>query len=284
MTERFAGPSSRLLAPPGGATQLITKAPPRALLDSKRVTGMESMEVGMVEQEVVLDEGTRQRNREFQRRMMAVESRQEEWAILLSAEERNRDKEHEDVLAEIKGKLDRACTTIWDKIDADFSVFHTEHIPPLEKKMEVQEEDFDLFINFTVPKAIDECSEAIARKVEKGRETFVIENTKVMKREEKIVERFERHVGRTRQGVEDEEATRIGKLHLLTEEIDAPERIDERLEENQLTTMMAELVAIRKQIKAEAKERAMEDNLVLDEMLRTQQKLQQSVLENFGSE
>jgi hypothetical protein len=245
---------------------------------------METMEVSMSEQEVVLDEGTRARNREFKRRMDAVQCRQEEWGKLLATEESNRDKEHEDVMSSVREKLDKACKTVYDKIDKDFSVFHTTHIPPEEDRMTALEADFEHFINVTVPKAIDECSGIIARKVEKARETFIIENTKVVKREEKIVERFERHVGRTRQGVEDECATRIGKMHLLTEEIDAPERIDERLEEVKLTKMMRELVEVRKLIKEERKDRAKEDNLVLDEMLRTQQMLQQSVLENFGSE
>ncbi|GMI20296.1 hypothetical protein TeGR_g3747 [Tetraparma gracilis] len=169
-------------------------------------------------------------------------------------------------------------------IEADFSIFHREHIPPLENRMTDMEEDFDHFINVTVPKAIDECSGIIARKVEKARETFVIENTKVMKREEKIVERFERHVGRTAQGVEDEEATRVSKMHLLAEEINEPERVDERLEEVALTKMMKEVIEVRKLIKAEKKLRAKEDGMVLDEMLRTQEKLQASVLANFGSE
>ena len=273
-----------MIAPPGGTVQTIVTAPPRTIMDSKRIPLMENMETQMSEQEIVLDEGTRQRNREFKRRMDAVESRQEEWVILLEKEEKNRDAEHDEVFEGIKNKMENACTVVYDKIEADFSIFHREHIPPLEQRQTELEEDFDHFINVTVPKAIDECSEAIARKVEKARETFVIENTKVLKREEKIVERFERHVGHTRQGVEDEEATRIGKMHLLTEEIDAPERVDERLEEVALTKMMKELVTVRNLIKAEKKERAVEDNMVLDEMLRTQQKLQQSVLENFGSE
>jgi len=74
--------------------------------------------------------------------------------------------------------------------------------------MKDMEEDLHHFVHVTVPKAIDECSGIIARKVEKARETFQIENTKVMKREEKIVERFCKHVGQTAQGMEDENASR----------------------------------------------------------------------------
>jgi len=145
------------------------------------------------------------------------------------------------------------------------------------------ESDFQHFVDVTVPLAIDECSGIIARKVEKARETFEIENTKVLKREEKLVARFSKHVGNAAQGLEDENATRIAKMHLLAEEIDEPERIDERNEERQITRMMKEIVDVRRRVEETETERAKEDGLVLDEMLRTQEKLQISVLENFGA-
>ena len=230
-----------------------------------------------------MDEGTRARNREFVRRMDAVGERERKWSGVMERECTERDEEHEYVLRQIKGKLDSAVNEVYDKIDKDFSIFHTEHIPVEEERMNAQEKDFDHFVNVTVPLAIDECSGIIARKVEREREKFEIENTKVLKREEKIVQGFERHAGSALQGFEDENATRVSKLRLLTEEIDAPERIDERLEERQLTHMMAEIVTVRKMVAAEEEERAEEDGMVLDEMLRTQEKLQKSVLENFGA-
>lgn len=284
MTERYAGPSVRLLAPPGGPVQTIVKANPREVLPSKRVPLIENQEGRLEEMEVVLDEGTRRRNREFKRRMDAVMERQGEWKLRLEREEEDRDKEHKQVTTTLEEKLKDATDSIWLKIKEDFSVFHELHIPPLEKRMTAHEADFDHFVNVTVPRKIDECSETIARKVEKARETFTIENTKVLKREEKIVERFCRHVGNTTQGIEDEEATRVSKLRLLAEEIDEPERVDERAEEKRIMMHMQSILEIREMIKAEEEERAREDGMVLDEMLRTQEKLQKSVLENFGAD
>mmetsp|Transcript_16382 Transcript_16382/g.32606 ORF Transcript_16382/g.32606 Transcript_16382/m.32606 type:complete len:285 (-) Transcript_16382:817-1671(-) len=284
MTERFAGPQGRMLAPPGGSSQPLTLAPPRAVLDSKRVPLMVDQESRLDSQLPVLDEGTRRRNREFKRRMDAIQCRQEVWMEKLAQEEKDRDADHAAVMSSIESTFNSAVNAVWDKIDADFRVFHEVHIPPHEGRMTALEADFDDFVNVTVPKCIDECSEMIARKVVKAREYFEIENTKVLKREEKIVERFEAHVGRTAQGLEDEEATRIAKLRLLTEEIDKPERVDERLEEVKITKVMREIVKVREMIKAEEEERAEEDGLILDEMLRTQEKLQKSVLENFGAE
>eukprot|EP00520_Triparma_pacifica_P004803 CAMPEP_0118653280 /NCGR_PEP_ID=MMETSP0785-20121206/11751_1 /TAXON_ID=91992 /ORGANISM="Bolidomonas pacifica, Strain CCMP 1866" /LENGTH=271 /DNA_ID=CAMNT_0006545821 /DNA_START=35 /DNA_END=847 /DNA_ORIENTATION=+ len=271
MTERFAGPSIRRVAPPGGTTQTIQKAPPREILDSKRIPVMSNVESSLHATELVLDEGTRRRNREFKRRMDAVEERQVEWMGRLKEEEKGRDEEHRVVLGGIEKMLDETVKGIWDKIEEDFSVFHKVHIPPLEDRMTKQEEDFEYFVYTTVPRLIDECTEIIARRVEKARETFIIENTKVMKREEKVVERFERHVGRTMQGMEDEEATRISKLRLLTEEIDVPERVDEREEEVRITKIMKDIIVVREMIAKIVSERKVEDGVVLDQMLKTQE-------------
>lgn len=215
--------------------------------------------------------------------MDAIETRQKTYMGVLEEEIRGRDEEHEKVLSTIKKQLHEMEASVDEKIESDFSVFHTEHIPIPEKRMTDMEADFHHFVHVTVPIAIDECSGIIARKVEKARETFEIENTKVMKREEKIVSRFYRHMENTAQGMEDENATRIAKMHLLREDIAAPEYVDERHEEVQTTQMMKEIIKIREMIQHAIKEREVEDCLVLDEMLATQNKLQNSVLENFGA-
>ena len=68
-----------MLAPPGGSSQTLTLAPPRTVLDSKRVPLMVDQESALDSQLPVLDDGTSRRNREFKRRMDAIQCRQEVW-------------------------------------------------------------------------------------------------------------------------------------------------------------------------------------------------------------
>jgi hypothetical protein len=63
------------------------------------------------------------------------------------------------------------------------------------------------FMTVTVPAVIEQQSGAVTRKLQKANETFDIENAKVMKREQKVVKRFEAHVGKTAQDLEDEKVT-----------------------------------------------------------------------------
>ena len=102
MTERFAGPSTVVIAPPGGPTQRITKAPPRTTLDSKRIPLIDAQEVALNDELIVLDEGTRIRNREFKRRMDAIEGRESEWRRRLEEEEAEKDREHSKVFEGIR--------------------------------------------------------------------------------------------------------------------------------------------------------------------------------------
>jgi hypothetical protein len=141
-----------------------------------------------------------------------------------------------------------------------------------------------VFVHETVPAVIDRQSGIIGRKLQKAHDTFDIENAKIMKREQKIIQRFERHVERTAQSFEDERATRRGKFMLLEEDIDDVERVDDRAEERHCVAVFDELEAIAAVLQAECRRRELEDNSLLDSMLYSQAKLQHSVLESFGAD
>jgi hypothetical protein len=70
------------------------------------------------------------------------------------------------------------------------------------------------FMTVTVPAVIEQQSGAVTKKLQKANETFDIENAKVMKREQKVVKRFEAHVGKTAQALEDEKVGSFGTQHI----------------------------------------------------------------------
>ena len=65
------------------------------------------------------------------------------------------------------------------------------------------------FVHVTVPKVIDEQSGAVTRHLQKSREEFDIDNTKLMKREEKIKEHFAVHVEEAEEFDKQEAKTRF---------------------------------------------------------------------------
>ena len=66
-----------------------------------------------------------------------------------------------------------------------------ELLPPIAQRLDDWKADFDHFVNVTVPTTIENQSGRVTRHLIKSQETFEIDNTKLMKREKKIVERFE---------------------------------------------------------------------------------------------
>lgn len=72
-----------------------------------------------------------------------------------------------------------------------------------------------------------------------------------MKREQKIVSRFKKHVERTAQSFEDERATRVSKFTLLGEEIVDTERHHDRQEEKQVREVAQEIIELRQLIEKE---------------------------------
>ena len=97
-------------------SQIVTKAPPRQILDSKRIPSMDAQEDDLNAELLNLEEGTRKRNREFKRRMDAIEQRQKTYKNVLKEETDRRDVEHEEVLRGIKEKLDRAVNAVETKV------------------------------------------------------------------------------------------------------------------------------------------------------------------------
>ena len=114
--------------------------------------------------------------------------------------------------------------------------------------------------------------------------TTQIENAKVMKREQKIRARFQKHEERTAQAFEDERATRLSKFVLLGEEVADTERSYDRAEEKAVRMVIEEVVGIRGLLSSEEDLREKEDNVILDTMLYAQQRLQAAILRSFGDD
>ena len=75
-------------------------------------------------------------------------------------------------------------------------------------------------------------SSKVTRHLKKARETFDIDNTKLLKREAKIVESFEEHVDRTKNDFTQETKTRVRAQRVLEELIDERNRLWDRCEED----------------------------------------------------
>jgi hypothetical protein len=208
------------IAAPGARGTQMLKAPLAEVPETKRAPMIVDQDASLVETAVDLEEGTKRRNRELHEKLYAIEKRGVHWEEKLHAEMAERDLKHAELLRQFQENLTDASTREEAALMAMIEKFHGEVIPVQEQRMADEEEEVRKFVHETVPAVIDRQSGIIGRKLQKAHDTFDIENAKIMKREQKIVQRFERHVARTAQSFEDERATRRGKFMLLEEDVD----------------------------------------------------------------
>mmetsp|Transcript_24999 Transcript_24999/g.75041 ORF Transcript_24999/g.75041 Transcript_24999/m.75041 type:complete len:242 (+) Transcript_24999:121-846(+) len=231
-----------------------------------------------------LEASTRVRNEELYKHLLAIETRGRRWEAKLRVEVEERERARAALKAHFDGGLAEACAAEEGALMRVVEDFHGARIPAQEARLEASEKDVTEFVDVTVPATIDRQSGIVARKLRKAHDTFDIENAKILKREQKITQRFDTHVRRSAQAAEDERATRAAKFTVLGEDVYDAERLDDRAEERHVAAAHNSLVALKAQLAEECAVREKEDNTLLDSMIYSQMKLQKSVLEAFGAD
>lgn len=259
------------------------RAPPAGVQPSKRVPVIEDVEHGLDKELVTLEEDTRRANREFYEQLDDFKLRTQRWEAKLKAEVLERDEAHQQILDSFQVLLRGEMQKVAHQIQATFDRFEGDLCPPAEERVGAVEEDLGAFVQATVPDVIEREQKAMEEKIKAAREGFDIENAKVKKRENRIGHRFEEHQKRTAQTFADTTATRVAKLALLREDLEASQRSDDREEEARLGDMMAQIKDIKERTAAMTKAREEHDCQILDSVLESQVKLQDSIIENFGA-
>ncbi|CAM9595931.1 unnamed protein product [Scytosiphon promiscuus] len=275
---------SLMVAAPRASMAEVERAGPAQLADSKRYWKIEKQEGDLTGQLGELEQGTRQRNREFEAKLRAIEERIRGLEAGIIQEIQEREATHSVMFAGLQEKLKASVATIEGEAEASITArFEPALLENLER-VEADEAKAEEFVRVTVPRVIDEQSGTVTRKLQKARETFDIENAKIVKRERKLVSRFAGHVKGTAQSFEDEKSTRVGKLWLLGEDLEGVEHMDDRGDESLQVSIVQTIKATRGDVATLSEERRYQDGLLLDSLAHAQQKLQRCILETFGTQ
>ena len=143
---------------------------------------------------------------------------------------------------------------------------------------------FRTFVDITVPDIIEKLQGNVTRKLKKSHETFDIDNAKLMKREKRIVDRFDLHTKTTKKAFDIETKKRLEKFLSMHEEMQEVMRVDDRVVEMCHGNSMRTVQTLQKELKTELQVREEEDMEILEKLATAMSKLQSSILNNFGSE
>ena len=151
------------------------------------------------------------------------------------------------------------------------------------KRVDVIEENKDYFVKETVPATIERQSGEVSRQLKKAYEAFDISKQKEMNREKKLVFKANSHIQYTAQRFEDENKIMTATFFNLEDDVIENERRSARIALHQWDKAIISVKELRDVNDKEKVMREIEDTDLLDTVIETQQLLQETILEHFGT-
>lgn len=134
------------------------------------------------------------------------------------------------------------------------------------------------FINITIPSEMKDLQALRHTLIYDIPPKFSIEQTKVNKREGKLVRKFETISGVAAKSFLEENASRVAQLQLVET------KVNERNSNEKLMRFQREIANIRQEIEKEKANRIRQNEIVLEKVINTRDRLQKLVLESLGTQ
>lgn len=268
---------------PGFRSQEIEIAPEIDPKSSKRQPLISKEDSSLDTNLTDLDQGTRHRNRVFQERLDEIWKLSAAWEAKLRTEA----KESVETILNLKDQYQQHLTSyrtsIFDELNSIFDKVDKEILPHESQRLDTIEHAKDVFFQQVVPERIEQQSGEVSRQLKRAYETFDIEKKKEEKRETKVVVRASKHVQRTSQKFEDEDAFLSSAFNQLEDDVIEYERRAARMHALKNEDAIGRTVALQHVAQDEALLRQSEDVEVLDTVIETQRLLQNMILLHFGT-
>lgn len=184
MNNNFTMETKRVLhfTSPGFKTQDIVIAPDLDDSKSKRKPLIENEDKLLNKQIIELDEGTKARNRLFQQRLDEIWHSSTAFEAKLKVES----KEAMETILNLKDNyfnyINQNKLSLIDEINMIFNKLDDELLPNESGRVDVIDKNALIFVNETVPAAIERQSGEVSRQLRRAYETFDIEKKKELKR------------------------------------------------------------------------------------------------------
>ena len=241
------------------------------------------VEDNIVLQEIdVLKSGAVAKQQSFQQRLDELDGLREGIDALIEREVRAREEQDRQV-REIFAKTLKALRTQYlANINTRFDRIETESYQPLQQNILKLERQMRDFVDTTVPLVIEEQTGQVVRYMTRAHETFDIDNTKLLKREQKIIERFDMHREDTKDLLAHLEATSVKSLIDMDEDLDLIEREDDRAEESFQCDILRKISELKIRIQVEKEARRAQDKVLVGSFEASIQRLQDACLANYA--
>ena len=231
----------------------------------------------------MLKEGAVAKQQSFQQRLDELDGLREGIDALIEQEVQARGEQDQAVREIFSNTLRSLQQQYHADLNARFDRIERESYEPLRQNILKLERQMRDFVDTTVPLVIEEQTGQVVRYMTRAHETFDIDNTKLLKREEKIIERFERHREETKALLAHLESTSIKSLIDMDEDLDLIEREDDRAEESFQCDILRKISLLKVRIQVEKQARRAQDKILVDSFEASMSQLQQACLANYAA-
>ena len=266
-----------------GPTQILDTAPETDVHRTKRFEGLSAQSKGLDTKKELLRQQALEKERIFKINVNNLRTRIEEFKLKIQQEVQERAEQHERAERIFTAHLDRTVEHVEDELTASLAVVNEDWLPQPERRLDLWQENFDHFVNVTVPTTIENQSGRVTRHLIKAQETFEIDNAKLLKRERKINDRYALHVETAKKNLKEVTRKRKDCFILVQEDMFSEESRSDRAEEQHIGKMHHRITEVQDMQSGLAGVRAQTDSDILICIEETMSKLQKSVLENFGT-
>jgi len=276
---------SRVINPPGsygGKTMSLEHAESPHSRVSKRYDAITDGAEKLEHDQTFLRAQAIAKNRAFIVRIEALHERIGRWEVRVQAETAAREREDAQIRVALASKLVDLEDRFIKRLVAEERKIEEEEVPKVHRRYDLWYEDFRTFVDVTVPEVIERQQGTVTRHLKKARESFEIDNTKLLQREQDIRDNFASHVKDAVRMQQQETKTRTRDQLLLEEVINERTRVWDRCEEDFYAPYMTQITEMKGAMEEEVKVRAENDMVVLETMKESMDRLQAVVLTNFG--
>jgi hypothetical protein len=276
---------SRVVNPPGsygGKTMSLEHAESPHSRVSKRYDAITDGAEKLENDQTFLRAQAIAKNRAFIVRIEALHERIGRWEVRVKAETEAREREDAQIRVALASKLTDLEERFMRRLLAEERKIEVDEVPGVHRRYDLWYEDFREFVDVTVPDVIEMQQGQVTRHLKKARESFEIDNTKLLQREQDIRDNFAAHVKEAVRMQEQETKTRTRDQLLLEEVINERTRVWDRCEEDFYAPYMTQITEMKGAMEEEVVVRAENDMVVLETMKESMDRLQAVVLQNFG--
>ena len=276
---------SRVVNPPGsygGKTMSLEHAESPHSRVSKRYDAITDGAEKLENDQTFLRAQAIAKNRAFIVRIEALHERIGRWEVRVKAETEAREREDAQIRVALASKLTDLEERFMRRLFAEERKIEVDEVPGVDRRYDLWYEDFREFVDVTVPDVIEMQQGQVTRHLKKARESFEIDNTKLLQREQDIRDNFAAHVKEAVRMQEQETKTRTRDQLLLEEVINERTRVWDRCEEDFYAPYMTQITEMKGAMEEEVVVRAENDMVVLETMKESMDRLQAVVLQNFG--